>query len=147
MPGIDGGTLRAWRRSRGWDVADMARQLRHASGEPVAAHDGLVRMIRSWEDGSHAISERYELLYLRIFPDEPVNGTELRTLAGEVRARAAGLPGPGQVAELEAGALARRPQDEAAVRALAAETLEQVQRAGELLGRLAALLEGGEDDE
>jgi hypothetical protein len=146
MPGIDGGTLRAWRRSRGWDVADMARQLRRAAAEPVAAHDGLVRMIRSWEDGSHEISERYELLYLRVFPGEHVNGTGLRALAGEVRARAAALPGPDRVAALEAGALARHPRDEAAVRALAAETLEQVRRAGELLGRLAALLEGGGDE-
>jgi tetratricopeptide (TPR) repeat protein len=63
MPGIDGRTLREWRRGRGWDVPQLARQLRHVSAEPVAAHDGLVRMIRSWERGTHALSERYELLY------------------------------------------------------------------------------------
>lgn len=63
MPGIDGWTLREWRRGRGWDVPQLARQLRHVSKEPVAAHDGLVRMIRSWERGTHALSERYELLY------------------------------------------------------------------------------------
>jgi hypothetical protein len=63
MPGTDGRTLREWRRARGWDVPQLARQLRHASREPVAAHDGLVRMIRSWERGTHALSERYELLY------------------------------------------------------------------------------------
>jgi hypothetical protein len=33
MPGIDGGTLRAWRRSRGWDVPEVARQLRYAARE------------------------------------------------------------------------------------------------------------------
>jgi tetratricopeptide (TPR) repeat protein len=44
-------------------VPQLARQLRHVSEEPVAAHDGLVRMIRSWERGTHALSERYELLY------------------------------------------------------------------------------------
>jgi tetratricopeptide (TPR) repeat protein len=63
MPGTEGRTLREWRRARGWDVPQLARQLRHASTEPVAAHDGLVRMIRSWERGTHALSERYELLY------------------------------------------------------------------------------------
>lgn len=67
MPGIEGETLRAWRRSRGWDVPEMARQLRCAAREarqPVAAHDGLIRMIYSWERGDHELSERYELLYV-----------------------------------------------------------------------------------
>jgi hypothetical protein len=63
MTGIDGGSLREWRRSCGWDVPETARQLRAAAGEPVAAHDGLVRMIRAWERGDHELSERYELLY------------------------------------------------------------------------------------
>ena len=63
MTRIDGGTLREWRRSRGWDVPEMARRLRRASSEPIAAHEGLIRMIRGWERGDHAISERYELLY------------------------------------------------------------------------------------
>lgn len=63
MPGIEGKTLREWRRARGWDVPQLARQLRRAATEPIAAHDGLVRMIRSWERGAHALSERYELLY------------------------------------------------------------------------------------
>jgi len=63
MTRIDGETLRAWRRARGWDVPAMARQLRRASSEPIAAHEGLVRMIRAWEHGKHEISERYELLY------------------------------------------------------------------------------------
>ena len=63
MPGIEGKRLREWRRARGWDVPQLARQLRRAAKEPVAAHDGLVRMIRSWERGTHMLSERYELLY------------------------------------------------------------------------------------
>ena len=48
MAGIDGGTLRAWRRSRGWDVPEVARQLRYAARESaihIAAHAGLIRMI------------------------------------------------------------------------------------------------------
>jgi len=66
MPGINGGTLRAWRRARGWDVSEVARQLRHAAreaGVDVAAPAGLVRMIYAWERGDHEPSERYELLY------------------------------------------------------------------------------------
>jgi tetratricopeptide (TPR) repeat protein len=66
MPGFDSATLRAWRRSRGWDVPEMARQLRtaaRAAGVHVAAHAGLIRMIYAWERGDHALSERYALLY------------------------------------------------------------------------------------
>jgi transcriptional regulator with XRE-family HTH domain len=62
----NGGELREWRRSRGWDVPELARRLRRAADEPVAAHDGLVRMIRAWERGDHHPSERYELLYRRL---------------------------------------------------------------------------------
>jgi hypothetical protein len=66
MPGFDGATLRVWRRSRGWDVPEMARQLRRAAREAdvqVATHAGLIRMIYAWERGDHDLSERYELLY------------------------------------------------------------------------------------
>jgi hypothetical protein len=63
LAGINGGTLREWRRSRGWDVPKTARELRHVASEPVVAHDVLVRMIRGWERGDHDLSERYELLY------------------------------------------------------------------------------------
>ena len=63
MPRIDGQALRAWRRSLGWDVPELARHLRQAAdGEAVPAHDSLVRMIRGWEAGRHRMSERYELL-------------------------------------------------------------------------------------
>jgi transcriptional regulator with XRE-family HTH domain len=66
MPGLDGEMLRAWRRSRGWDVPELARQLRRAAREgnvTVAASAGLIRMIYAWERGDHDLSERYELLY------------------------------------------------------------------------------------
>jgi hypothetical protein len=72
MPRIDGETLRAWRRSRGWDVPETARQLRRAAGdEQMPAHDSLIRQIRRWErPGTHELSERYELLYRRVgLPD------------------------------------------------------------------------------
>jgi hypothetical protein len=66
LTGIDGGTLREWRRSRGWDVPKTARELRRVASEPVAAPYALVRMIRGWERGDHELSERYELLYRRL---------------------------------------------------------------------------------
>ena len=50
----------------------MARELRKAakvSGEDVAAHHGLVRMIPLWERGNRVPRERYRLLYLKIFKD------------------------------------------------------------------------------
>jgi tetratricopeptide (TPR) repeat protein len=63
---VDGPVLRAWRRQRGWDVPETARRLRAEAarlGQPIAEHDGLVRMIYKWERGATGISERYELLY------------------------------------------------------------------------------------
>ena len=47
-------------------VPGPARQLRRAADEPVAAHEGLIRMIRAWERGDHRPSERYELLYRKL---------------------------------------------------------------------------------
>jgi len=67
---VTGETLRLWRESQGWDVPRMARELRKAardSGEDVAAHHGLVRMIPQWERGGRVPRERYRLLYLRLF--------------------------------------------------------------------------------
>src|SRR5262249_27054971 len=63
MPRTDGQDLRAWRRSLGWDVPELARRMRQAArGAPVPTHDSLVRMIRGWEADRHRMSERYELL-------------------------------------------------------------------------------------
>jgi len=48
-------TLRQWRQAQGWDLPRMARELRKAagdSGEDLAAHRGLVKMIRLWERGA-----------------------------------------------------------------------------------------------
>lgn len=66
MTADNAGELRKWRRTRGWDVPELARRLRRAADEPVAAHEGLVRMIRAWERGDHHPSERYELLHRRL---------------------------------------------------------------------------------
>jgi Ni/Co efflux regulator RcnB len=55
-------TLRRWRESQGWDVPRMARGLRKAArdtGEDVAAHHGLVKMIPQWERGARALPATY----------------------------------------------------------------------------------------
>ena len=52
MTDVTSEKLRLWREAKGWDVPRMARELRKAardSGEDVAAHHGLVKMIPQWE--------------------------------------------------------------------------------------------------
>ena len=52
--------LRRERVARGWDVPDMARELRRAGH--ASAHDSLVRQVRRWERTGD-ISEQNRLLY------------------------------------------------------------------------------------
>lgn len=95
--------LRALRVSRHWDLDRMARELRRAADEPVAAHHALVRMIRTWEDGEHAPRERYLLLYRRVFPGEwPANGPAPDPAAVLERARQA--PGRAELAAMQLAA-------------------------------------------
>src|SRR5580693_1803804 len=66
--------LREWRRSRLWDVAEMARRLRlAASGAELAglpAARNLKRNIWRWE-AEGLRNERYELLYARALGVSP----------------------------------------------------------------------------
>lgn len=75
---VDGATLRRWRLSRRWDVSRLAREFITAADEPLATLRGLTHMINAWERGARRPSERYWLLYLRVFPEcvtgETVNG-------------------------------------------------------------------------
>ena len=151
-------TLRLWRESKGWDVPRMARELRRAardSGEDVAAHHGLVRMIPQWERGNRAPRERYRLLYLKVFEDlgglshGMALGTDVAQRIAEVRSRAASLPGSGEIRALEAAALAK-PRDTmtpADIRALAAEAIAHLREVAGKLAELSALLGDGEADE
>jgi hypothetical protein len=127
--------LHALRISRHWDVDRMARELRRASDEPLAAHHALVRMVRSWESGGHKVSERYLLLYHRVFPGEwSLNGdaTELTPDPAAVLERARRVPGDDVIAEIE----------DPAVRAVLADMREQVNVLSKLLKELL-----GEPDE
>ena len=158
MSDVTSQTLRQWRESKGWDVPRMARELRKAArdtGEDVAAHHGLVKMIPQWERGNRVPRERYRLLYLKVFEDiagglSPgvAAGTEIALRLAEVRARAASLPGPGQIRALEAAVLAkpRKNMTPAEIRALTAESITSLHEVAGKLTELAALLgdEAGE---
>lgn len=66
---VDGATLRRWRLSRGWDVSRLAREFIKAADEPLATLRGLMHMINAWERDARRPSERYWLLYFRVFPE------------------------------------------------------------------------------
>ena len=156
MTDVTSQTLRLLRESKGWDVPRMARELRKAArdtGEDVAAHHGLVKMIPQWERGNRVPRERYRLLYLKVFEDiagglSPgvAAGTEIALRLAEVRARAASLPGPGQIRALEAAALAkpRKTTTPAEIRALTAESITSLHEVASKLAELSALL--GDDE-
>ena len=152
MTDVTSQTLRQWRESQGWDVPRMARELRKAArdtGEDVAAHHGLVKMIPQWERGNRAPRERYRLLYLKIFQDAlggqargMALGTDFALRLAEVRYRAASLPGPGEIRALEAAALAepKKTLTAAEIRALAAEAITHLHKVAAKLTELSALL-------
>ena len=156
MTDVTGETLRRWRVGKGWDVPRMARELRKAardSGEDVAAHHGLVKMIPQWERGGRVPRERYRLLYVKVFADTLGDlsqgmalGADLALRLAEVRARAARLPEPGEVKALESAALAkpREAMSPAEIRALTAEAIAHLHEVADRLAELSALL--GEED-
>ena len=145
---VTGEALRRWRESQGWDVPRMARELRKAArdtGEDVAAHHGLVKMIPQWERGGRAPRERYRLLYLKVFEDLSQGmafGADLVMRFADIRSHAASLPGPDEIRTLEAAALAkpRKTMTPAEIRARAAEAIIQLREVAAKIAELSALL-------
>lgn len=150
--GVDGATVRGWRRSRGWDVPEMARRLRAAAGDSALPEPvNLKRMINRWESEGLR-TERYVLLYaaaLGISPEELASGP----VKGAVSSL---LPGAG--AEDGDDPVKRREFGIAALGVLAAvPALASVQAAGvgdpadggqarETIGAIAAALHGAAGD-
>jgi hypothetical protein len=117
---VDGATLRRWRLSRRWDVSRLAREFIKVADEPLATLRGLTHMINAWERGARRPSERYWLLYLRIFPEcadaeaATVDPEEAGALAGE-------LSGAAEITAMETVPLSSPSSvDQGDVRALAA---------------------------
>ena len=159
MTDVTGEQLRRWREANGWDVPRMARELRKVakdSGEDVAAHHGLVKMIPQWERGNRAPRERYRLLYQKVFADTFGDlsqglalGTDAALRLAEIRSRAARLPGPDEIRVLEAAALAKpeKTMTPAEIRAVAAQAIAQLYEVADKLAELSALLDGDESGE
>jgi hypothetical protein len=153
---VTGENLRLCREANGWDVPRMAREIRKAatdSGENVAAHHGLVKMIPQWERGNREPRERYRLLYRKIFAGTLGDlsqgmalGTDVALRLAEIRYRAARLPGPDEIKALEAAALAnhRGTMTTAEIRGLAAEAITHLYEVADKLTELSALLGDGE---
>lgn len=63
--------IRTERKARGWPAEEMARRLRDAADSRTRAQlptlEMLVRYVRRWEAGAHQVTERYRLLYARVF--------------------------------------------------------------------------------
>jgi hypothetical protein len=120
---VDGATLRRWRLSRRWDVSRLAREFITVADEPLASLRGLTHMINAWERGARRPSERYWLLYLRVFP-ERANGET--AIGGPAEAGA--LPRTAEINAMEAATpTSPRSVDPGEIRALAAtvKALEQ----------------------
>ena len=109
---VDGATLRRWRLSRRWDVSRLAREFIKAADEPLATVRGLMHMINAWERGARRPSERYWLLYLRVFPECANGPEEAGALAGE-------LPGTAEINAMDAPLSSASSVDQGDVRALA----------------------------
>jgi hypothetical protein len=142
---VDGATLRRWRLSRRWDVSRLAREFIKAADEPLATLRGLTHMINAWERGARRPSERYWLLYLRLFPE--CVSSEVAKGGLEAGAPTEELPGTAEVNVMEGDPLSSAPSvDQGEIRALAA-TVKALQQQVAGLSRRVAELSRNQDDE
>jgi len=145
---VDGATLRRWRLSRRWDVSRLAREFIKAADEPLATVRGLTHMINAWERGARRPSERYWLLYLRVFP-ECAEGQPAKAGLEEADASQAeeALPGATQMDTLDpAPASSASSVDQGAIRTLA-ETVKALEQQVAGLSKRLEELSGDEHDE
>ena len=92
--------IHAERKLRGWSRPAMARKLRDAADDPrdVTSIESLVHNIHRWEGGGSGVSERYRLLYCRVFArtEFELFGIEppsiITELPGKSTPPAAGIP-------------------------------------------------------
>ena len=129
---VDGAKLRRWRLSRRWDVSRLAREFIAAADEPLATARGLTHMINAWERGDRRPSERYWLLYLRVFPECANGPEEAGALAGE-------LPGTAEINAMDAPLSSASSVDQGDVRALAATVRALEQQIARLSRRVEEL--------
>jgi hypothetical protein len=136
---VDGATLRGWRLSRRWDVSRLAREFITAADEPLATLRGLMHMINAWERGVRKPSERYWLLYLRVFFSERMNGDTAN--GGHEEAEAGGLPIIAEINVMQAATRsALRSVDTGDIRALAASVKALEQQIAGVSRRLEELI-------
>jgi hypothetical protein len=139
---VDGAKLRGWRLSRRWDVSRLAREFIAAADEPLATVRGLTHMINAWERGDRKPSERYWLLYLRVFPEcasvETANGGSNES---EDQSRGVEINATATAASSSAHSI--EPQD---VRTLAATVKALEQRIAGLSKRVDELSRGERDE-
>jgi hypothetical protein len=136
---VDGATLRRWRLSRRWDVSRLAREFIKAADEPLATLRGLTHMINAWERGARRPSERYWLLYLRVFP-ECADGEAVTVDPEEAGALAEELPATTEVNAMEPAPLSSPSSvDQGEVRALAATVRALEQQIAKLSRRVEEL--------
>jgi hypothetical protein len=136
---VDGATLRRWRLSRRWDVSRLAREFIKAADEPLATLRGLMHMINAWERGARRPSERYWLLYLRVFP-ECADGEAVTVDPEEAGALAEELPATTEVNAMEPAPLSSPSSvDQGEVRALAATVRALEQQIAKLSRRVEEL--------
>jgi hypothetical protein len=107
---VDGAKLRRWRLSRRWDVSRLAREFIAAADEPLATVRGLKHMIYAWERGDRRPSERYWLLYLRVFPEHAAIETSTGGL-GEPKAQPSTLEINTSVTAASSSPYDAEPQD------------------------------------
>ena len=141
---VDGAKLRGWRLSRRWDVSRLAREFIAAADEPLATVRGLTHMINAWERGDRRPSERYWLLYLRVFPECASVETAIGgSNESEDQPRSAEINATITATAASSSAHSIEPQD---VRTLAATVKALEQRIAGLSKRVDELSRGERDE-